>query len=169
MDDIGNLVYILVFIIWFLYRTFGKSGKKQSRPIPPFNRTSSSDQSTSDPAKPRPAEASRPPVTFEEMLRELTGAPPVTVEKEHDSFEEAPDYYPSPEAEEEEPSFEVLETTGESYKPSPALNPATGKFQEFDVRKSRSSKAVRKALNTFKSRKGVRQAFILKEIFDRKY
>ena len=162
MDDIGNLVYIIVFIIWFLYRTFGKAGKKQSRPLPPFNpsadggepiETEPSGQSQEKPA----------PMTFEEMLRELTGAPPVSVEEppEVDYEEEEFDQY------QEDSRFEVMEPVEEL--PSPPSLTTTGKFKEFEISKARSSKAARAAIKKFKSPQGVKQAFIMKEIFDRKY
>ena len=163
MDDIGNLVYILVFIIWFLYRTFGKGGKKPTRPMPPI------DQGAPPPDSGRnqgPTESTPPPVTFEDILRELTGAPPATPERQPEIVEEdVPDRYEEYYPEEEETKFEVLE-------PQPQQAPITSdstKFKEFEIKTERSSLAARQAFKMMKSKQGARQAFILKEIFDRKY
>jgi len=165
MDDIGNLVYILVFIIWFLYRTFGKGVKKPVKPASP------ADQRRPDPDLHRgPSESTPPPVTFEDVLRELTGAPPETRAKEP-QLEEVPetyetDYYPEPE--EEETYFEVLEPTIEiPTAPGPVIGGR--RFKELDVRKKRISKTARAAVKMFRSPQGVRQAFLMKEIFDRKH
>ena len=162
MDDIGNLVYIAVFIIWFLYRTFGKAGKKQSRPLPPFNPSSDGGESVETEASGRTQEKPAP-MTFEELLRELTGAPPVTVEKPAEVDYEAEEFDQS----QEESRFEVLEPVEEL--PSPPQFAITSRFKEFELSNARSSKAARAARKMFKSPQGAKQAFIMKEIFDRKY
>ncbi len=165
MDNIGDVVYILVFIIWFLYRVFGKKGKKPSKPGTPPN---------TSPGAPdlgrerRTTESTPPPVTFEDILRELTGAP-VSTPKPEPKAEDIPESFtieydiePEPET-----SFEVLEPEiSIPPAPGPALNE---RFKEFEVKKSRSSKAARAAFKMLKTKQGARQAFIMKEIFDRKY
>ena len=166
MDDIGNLVYILVFIIWFLYRAFSKGGKKPVKPASPPG------QGRPHPGPAResgPSQSTPPPVTFEDILRELTGAPPQTIERAPEVVEEIPEtysteYYPEPE---EETAFEVLEPAPET--PATTLHTGSSRFKVFEVKKKRSSKSARQALKMFKSKQGVRQAFIMKEIFDRKY
>jgi len=161
MDDIANLAYVLIFVVWFLYKTFVK-GKKKTRPLPPF------DQRAPEPTQRRPGESTSPPVTFEDVLRELTGAPPVTAKKP-EIIEEIPEPYliediPSSM---EETSFEVYETPEETKPPTGMV--LEGRFDAFKIHKSRASKAARGALKMLKTKQGAKQAFIMKEIFDRKY
>lgn len=167
MDDIGNLVYVLVFIIWFLSRLFGKGRKKPvTKPTKSGHETPDQDYQNT----PGPTESTPPPVTFEDILRELTGAPS---EKKPEPAIEIPEtyyedtYVDEPEHEEESTSFEVLETEYKPQTPSPFED--SGKFNAFDKKKSRSSKSARKAFRMMQSAEGARQAFIMKEIFDRKY
>ena len=166
MDDIGNLLYIAVFIIWFLYRLFGKGGKKPARPMPPFDPSAPPPEPMEDiPSEPRSKRPSTPPITFEDILRELTGAPqsePQTTE----TYEHLPEVEPLSH-EVEETSFEVMETPEPSAKRSQIVD--QGKFKEFEIHKERSSKAARAAFKLMRSKQGARQAFIMKEIFDRKY
>jgi hypothetical protein len=172
MDDIGNLLYILVFVIWFLYRTFGKGGKKPARPAGP------ADQGRPDPDYQRergPSKSTPPPVTFEDILRELTGAPPESRKQEPETVQEIPEEYYA--GQDEETSFEVLEPEmpsraekkpeiGIPSLPGPKL---TSRTKEVDVKKKRSPMAARKAFEMFRTPQGAKQAFIMKEIFDRKY
>lgn len=176
MDDIGNLVYILVFIIWFLYRTFSKGGKKPAtgkklaKPTPARGRNEPDRDFTRQRG---PSESTTPPVTFEDILRELTGAPQDS--REPQTVEEIPEDYTdyNPETE-EETSFEVLEPIAEQPKPEIQIPTLPGpklteRFKEFEIKKQRSSKAAREAVKMFRSPQGARQAFLMKEIFDRKY
>ena len=158
-DDIGNLVYIIVFAIWFLYRVFGKGGKKTSKPMPPF-----------DSSAPVPnQESQRPTATFEDVIRELTGAPPPVVEKETKEFDELPELYPV-----EEISENMEETSFEVYDPPKVVEPTPkflikGRFHEFKNKRKPGSKAARKAIAMFRNKQGAKQAFIMKEIFERPY
>ena len=164
MDNIGDLAYILVFIVWFLYRIFVKTGKKTSPSSPPFDPSTDGGESTATaPPRGKTREATPPPMTFEEMLRELTGAPQPAVEEEPEDYYESDDSY----EEEDESSFEVLEPMEDS--PTPPKFESTGKFKEFELRPKRTSKAAKAAIKMFKSPQGAKQAFIMKEIFDRKY
>ena len=162
MDDIGNLVYIIVFIIWFLYRTFGKGSKKRTKPFP-----SGDGQPSTRPApKSGPTEATPPPVTFEDILRELTGAPPAPQPEvlEEESELTSRGYYPEVD---QEPAFEVLEPKMEV--PEIPKVRTDWRFKEFEVKREKSSKAARAAFKALRSKQGARQAFLMKEIFDRKY
>lgn len=162
MDDIANLAYVLIFVVWFLYKTFVK-GKKQSRPLPPF------DQRAPEPTQQRSRESTSPPISFEDVLRELTGAPPVTA-KEPEIIEETLEPYPIEDIHSsmEEPSFEVFGTPDET-QPAVSRQVLNADFSAYKVRKERSSKAARGALRMLKTKQGAKQAFIMKEIFDRKY
>ncbi len=164
MDDIGNLVYILVIIILFLYKIFWKGKKKPASPLPPVD--------TSTP-EPKPQErstrdATPPPITFQDVLRELTGTPPVTV-TEPEKIDEIPELYPVEDIPPttEETSFEVFETTAETQ-------PAKGRqvlddFSAYKVTKEHSSKAAREVFKMLRSKNGLKKAIILKEILDRPY
>jgi len=167
MDDIGNLVYILVFIVWFLSRLFGKGRKK------PAAKPSTSEPNTQEydsPQPSRPSESTPPPVTFEDILRELTGAPSTKPAPQPVPREDYPDretYLDEPEEEERETSFEVLDTDYQSADPE--LMPDLGKLKVLGTRKQKTSQAARQAFNMMRTPQGARQAFLMKEIFDRKY
>ena len=164
MDDIGNLVYILVFVIWFLYKTFWKRKKKPASPLPPV-----------DPSAPEPKpqerstrDATPPPITFEDVLRELTGTPPVTV-TEPEKIDEIPELYSVEDIPPtmEETSFEVFETTAET-QPAKGRQ-VLGDFSAYKITKEHSSKAAREVFKMLRSKNGLKKAIILKEILDRPY
>ncbi len=179
MDDIGNLVYILVFVIWFLYKTFVKGQKKKNKPQTPFEPHDSEAESPGTYNAPSPPKEtynapSPPPVTFEDVLRELTGAPPAPIEKpiteEPGHFlDEEPDPYLVPDLPTtvEETSFEVYESPKDI---KPVSDPMIWeRHAHFKIKKERASKATRGAIRMLKTKQGAKQAFIVKEIFDRKY
>lgn len=166
MDDIGNLAYLLVFVIWFLYKIFGKGKKKTTRPLRPLVSTGA--------PEPKPQEQSSrdstsPPITFEDVLRELAGTRPVTV-TEPEEIDETPELYPVEDIPPtmEETSFEVFETTAETQ-------PAKGRqvladFSAYKITKEQhSSKAAREVFKMLRSKNGLKKAIILKEILDRPY
>ncbi len=164
MDDIGNLVYLLVLIIWILYKIFWKGKKKPASPLPPVD--------TSAP-EPKPQElstrdATPPPITFGDVLRELTGTPPVTV-TEPEKIDEIPELYPVEDTPPttEETSFEVFETTAET-QPAKGRQ-VLGDFSAYKITKEHRSTAAREVFKMLKSKNGLKQAIILKEILDRPY
>lgn len=168
MDDIQNLLYFAFLIIWFLWRAFsgGKKKKNQKQhPTPPLNQPANYPESTSEPAQ---------PVTFEDILRELSGAPP----------REAPKPQSVPEStyhEEEEASFE--DVYGRSYQDDPKQSEETtaeyssghpdyvieGGFKEFAIKRNRGSKVARDVRKLLRKPGGLKKAIVLKEILDRKY
>jgi len=111
MDDIGNLAYLLVFVIWFLYKIFGKGKKKTTRPLRPLV-TRAPEPKTQEQSS---RDSTSPPITFEDVLRELAGTRPVTV-TEPEEIDETPELYPVEDIPPtmEETSFEVFETTAET-------------------------------------------------------
>ena len=164
MDDIQNIIYFAVLIIWFLSRAFGGNKKKkkqqQQYPTPPLNES-----------QPLPDYQDQPksqPVTFEDILRELSGAPPKASTPEPAPFEE-------------ESSFE--EVFGQSYEDShqkssePEPEDAVGHpdfvveggFKEFAIKKDRGTKIARDVRRFLRKPDGLKQAIVLKEILDRKY
>jgi hypothetical protein len=165
MDDIGNLVYILVFIVWFLSRIFGKKGKKTKPQSSPAEQQGSE---SSYPDRRGPTESTTPPVTFEDILRELTGAPSAPKSPEPQVEEEFETYYTDdiPNSG-EETSFEVFEP--ELEIPTPAPTYKILKLKEIKSKRQGSSKAALQAVKMLRSKQGARQAFLMKEIFDRKY
>ena len=175
-DDIGNLVYIIVFAIWFLYRVFGKARKKTARPMPPFDSEAPepSPQEYRPTEAARPTEPTRPTINFEDILRELTGAPatPQPIPEVVPEFEEDYPYkedYPIDDIGPtlEEASFEVHDTAKK-------VEPISSFLRErrslgFQIKKHQTSKAARAAFKMMQSKHGAKQAFIMKEIFDRPY
>ena len=164
MDDIGNLAYLLFFVIWFLYRIFGKGKKKTTRPLRPVDTRA---------PEPKPQEQSSrdstsPPITFEDVLRELTGTRPVTV-TEPEEIDETPELYPVEDIPPtmEETSFEVFETTAET-QPAKGRQ-VLGDFSAYKITKEHSSKAAREVFKMLRSKNGLKKAIILKEILDRPY
>jgi hypothetical protein len=163
MDDIGNLVYLLVFVIWFLYKIFGKGKKKTTRPLRPVD-TRAPEPKTQEQSS---RDSTSPPMTFEDVLRELTGAP--SVPRKRPEIYQAPDPYPVEDIPNsmEETSFEVYETPRESQPVTDTV--MTGRASAYVLPQARSSKAAKGALRMLKTKQGAKQAFIMKEIFDRKY
>ena len=167
MDDIQNIIYFAVLIIWFLSRAFGGNKKKKQRqqqqqyPTPPLNESGPLPEYRDQP-KPEP-------VTFEDILRELSGAPPKTAPPPPAPFEE------------EESSFE--EVFGQSYEDTqhkttePKAEEAVGHpdfvleggFKEFVIKKDRGTKIARDVRRILRKPDGLKQAIVLKEILDRKY
>ena len=106
-------------------------------------------------------------MTFEDVFRELTGAP--TVPRKRPEIYQAPDPYPVEDIPNamEETSFEVYETPRESQPVTDTV--IIGRASGYALTKKRSSKAARGAFRMLKTKQGAKQAFIMKEVFDRKY
>ncbi len=155
MDDIQNLLYLAILVIWFLSRVFGKKKQKPK----PVSGTPGPNQDSKSAPEP-------PPVTFEDILRELTGG---STKEEPAPYEEE---YVSDEVEYQE------EDDGHEYEPiapDPViLTPQPVEyeqraFKQFRIKSSRGSKSARKVRKLLQSRNGLKQAIILKEILDRPY
>ncbi len=147
-------------------------GKKKKNipqtPFEPYDSEAESPETYNVPSPPKETNnaPSPPPVTFEDVLRELTGAPPA--DPGH-FLDEEPDPYLVPDLPTtvEETSFEVYQSPKDI---KPASDPMIWeRHAHFKIRKKRASKATRGALRMFKTKQGAKQAFIVKEIFDRKY
>ena len=67
----------------------------------------------------------------------------------------------------EETSFEVHDTA-KKVEPISKFS-MEGKFRGFEIEKRKTSKAASAAFKMLRSRQGAKQAFIMKEIFDRPY
>ena len=164
MDDIGNLAYLLFFVIWFLYKIFGKGKKKTTRPLRPLV-TRAPEPKTQEQSS---RDSTSPPITFEDVLRELAGTRPVTV-TEPEEIDETPELYPVEDIPPtmEETSFEVFETTAET-QPAKGRQ-VLGDFSAYKITKEHSSKAAREVFKMLRSKNGLKKAIILKEILDRPY
>ena len=164
MDDIQNIIYFAVLIIWFLSRAFGGSKKKKQKqyPTPPINQSDEYGEVLDQPKS--------EPVTFEDILRELSGAPP----KAQPAPEPEPQYY------EQESNYE--DVFGKPYEETEALDAPQekkaighpdfvieGGFKEFAITKKRGPKVARDVRRLLRQRNGLKQAIVLKEILDRKY
>lgn len=161
MDDIGNLIYVLLFVIWVLYRIFGPGKKQIQKPLPPIDETAS---------VPGNGDSRRQPVTFEDILRELTGAPAPAAETKS---QEPEIIYREPEPEGTY-DLEEYETTGvatSSISPAPAFPELKSKKIEVVETPGRKGgvQAAREVRKMLRSKNGLRKAIILKEILDKPY
>ena len=158
MDDIQTLIYFGLLIIWFLSRVFSK--KKQKKPQAP-NQTAPRSRTSTPPKTPKTQE---PSVTFEDILRELTGTPaaPSAEPKRVPDFPEVPHLVP-----EEEPQYREKEPAPLPSHPDIVVR--QGAFKEFVVREEKGPKVAREVFKLLKRPQGLKQAIILKEILDRPY
>lgn len=167
MDDIGNLLYIAIAVLYFLYRAFAKPKGKGKKPVrkTPQSAPASGPITTTQPPKTKP-------LTFEDILRELAGEekpkePEVTYESEpYQESEVVFDYEEQEdEVEEELPTYrtEVQPVSG-----SRLASTEPGRLSPFKIEK-RTSALHTDIHNTLSTLEGAKKAFILKEIFDRKY
>jgi len=159
MDDIQTLIYFGLIIIWFLSRVFSK--KKQKKP--PVPNQAPTRTRTSPP--PKTQKAPEPAVTFEDILRELTGTPvsaPAEPSKRVPDFPEIPQLIP-----EEEPHYKEEEPAPVSSHPDIIMR--EGAFKEFVVKQKKGPKVAREVFKLLKQPQGLKQAIILKEILDRPY
>ncbi len=157
MDDIQTLIYFGLIIIWVLSRVFSK--KKEKKPPVP-SQASARTQTGTRPKTQKPPE---PTVTFEDILRELTGTPvsaPAEPAKRVPDFPEIPQLVP-----EEEPHYQE-EPPVTSH---PDIVVREGAFKEFVIREDKGPKVAREVFKLLKRPQGLKQAIILKEILDRPY
>lgn len=176
------LIYIIIGIIYFLFNRLKKKGPEE--------------QEVDGPGE-QPSDSNRPrPVSFEELLREITeGKQP---KPEQPVFESKRQYRPEPEPqpayvdydddiEEEEKSLEKVtfdqERTNEIYENAkkmafnrPSLeeslkladvNTSFGKFKEFEVKTERN--LLLEYTKDLRDPKGFKKAFILSEVLNRKH
>lgn len=195
MDDGGNLIYYLILgAIYLLSRMFGKKKKQPAKPVRrPENRHSPEEEYDAVEA---PTAEKEPALSFEEILRELSGVP-----------QPKPQADPSPRHEAEAmPSMEALKPEA-GYKPAPLIEgrqqPAyaidemdqiatefkvpkafgSDRLSEPDLAASRRKDLSFKRddkyrikvkedfdyLSIFREENGAAKAFVMGEIFNRRY
>ena len=168
MDDIGNLLYIAIAVLYFLYRAFAKPKGKGKKPVrqKPQSTPASGPVTTSQSPKTKP-------LTFEDILRELAGGEKT---KEPEMMQE-PEVLPDQEVvfDYDEEMDEEIEEEVPAYRK--AVQPVSGsrlasteagRLSPFKIEK-RTSALHQDIHKSFASLEGAKKAFILKEIFDRKY
>jgi len=172
MEDNGNIIYYLILgAIYLLSKVFGKKkAKPGAKPV---------QKRTITPPTAEKEEAE--PISFEEILRELSGAKQPKPEPDPEPM---PAYNPIPEpipyAAVEEPSYsvdemdeiavdyEVPKAFGYKNKPEPKIERKVLTFERDDHFKIRKKRQV-DYLEDLYEEDGAAKAFVLSEIFARKY
>jgi len=168
-DNLQILIYIIFFAIYLLSRVFRNKNKQAPRP----SREMESDE---------PATTDAPPLTFEDILRELT-----TGEKPRQTVRRQTPQPPKPEPARREYEFksdypdddEIEEVFQDSVKKAQniktldemvELKEPVLKFKEYDVKEEgHQSSLASEIRNMLMNPDDARKAIILKEILDRKF
>ena len=175
MEDNGNIIYYLILgAIYLLSRVFGKKKKKPGA-VPPKRGT----------IAPPTAESEEPaPLSFEEILRELSGAKQPKPESDHDPVRDpipvpafAPqqpiepvwqEKYSVDDMDEIAVDYEVPPAIGSEYKKQPKIKRKKLTFTRTDHFKIKEKRNVN-YLDSLSEQDGAAKAFVLSEIFARKY
>ncbi len=191
MDDNGNIIYYLVLgAIYLLSRVFGKKKKPAAKPAQrPVRRVVEEDRaSESAPIEAPTAKKEEAPLSFEEILRELSGVPqpkpvadPRPIEEPTNDY---PEFDPAPSLENRpQPSYaldEMDSIAGEMKYPKSFGSERLAEPNTMDIkRKVLSFKRDDKYkiqekesvdyLNIINEQNGAAKAFVWSEIFNRKY
>lgn len=153
--DIGNLVYILFVVVIFILNMFSKAKKKRQQNLP----------KAEDPSTVGPPPTSKGK-SFEELLEEFTGnadtpqPPPLppTVERKPAP---KPKPKPAPVYQEKAKAKPVLQKP----KSHSVLTTEFGRFEEFEEEEVEGNDYS----ELFKDQDSAQKAFVLSEIFQRKY
>lgn len=194
MDDGGNLIYYLIIgAIYLLSRAFGK---KKKQPAKPASKPQPRRQIEEEDARPvqAPTSENEPVLSFEEILRELSGVPkpkpqadptpksnptpatdviePVRRVKPAPPIEGAPQpYYAVDEIDEIASEFKVPKPIGADRLEEPDLAALRRKDLQFKRDDKYRIKMKRKVdyLRMLREPNGPAKAFVMGEIFNRKY
>ena len=169
MDNIETILYVVLAVIYFLYRAFSKSKGKGKKPVQKGSPSApaSGPVSTNQPPKTKP-------LTFEDILRELAGGeketePEVTYGTEPELTQDTEVVFDYDEAEEEmEEELPAYRTKVQPVSGSHLASTKGGRLNPFKIRK-KTSKLHKDIYKSLSSLEGAKKAFILKEIFERKY
>jgi len=172
VDDNGNIAYYIVLgIIYLLSRFFGKKKKKKQ----PVNRPLE-EQDIEAPTATKEAE---PSLSFEDILRELSGDTKPKPEPETIPYS-APDVVSLPDSEiKPAPAYQFDETAVDKvpksigYEPLPEPN-LISKKKKKNVYGRMGAFIIKEEvtvdyLEDFYTENGAAKAFVLSEIFNRKY
>ena len=173
MEDNSNIIYYLILgAIYILSRVFGKKKKKPGA-VPPQKRK----------IVPPTAESEEPaPLSFEDILRELSGgkqpkpepdpepvpAPAFTAPPEPAIRPSMEEQYSVDEMDEIAVDYEVPKAIGGKYKPDKSIKRKQLTF-ERDVHFKIIEKKEVDYLKNLSEEDGAAKAFVMSEIFARKY
>jgi hypothetical protein len=167
MEDNGNYIYYLVLgAIYVLSKLFGKKKKKPTA-LPSKKRN----------IVPPTSESEEPaPLSFEDILRELSGAKeskpeplPEPEMQEIPAFEAVPEStYQNDEIDEIAVEYEVPKAIGSEYKSAPAIERKDLTFKR-EINFAIEEKETVDFLEGLNDHNGAAKAFVMSEIFTRKY
>lgn len=149
--DIGNLVYIIFLVVIFVLNLFSKAKKKKRENMP----------RAEDPTAPVPRPTPKGK-SFEELLEEFTGNAP------------EPPPLPPPVTRKPTPKPKPAPVYQEKAKAQPVLQPQkshsvlTTEFKRFEEFEEEDVERTDYA-ELFEDQDSARKAFVLSEIFQRKY
>jgi hypothetical protein len=173
MEDNGNIIYYLILgAIYILSRVFGKKKKKPGA-VPPQKRNI---------APPTAESEEKAPISFEEILRELSGskqpkpvpepapvpAAAYTTLPEPANKSVREENYSVDEMDQIAVDYEVPKAFGSEYEPQPEIKRKKLTFErdEHFIIKERRTVDY---LDNLTDEDGAAKAFVLSEIFARKY
>ena len=195
MDDNGNIIYyILLGVIYLLSRVFGKKKKPPAKPARSPQRRQAPANREDQEREPvqAPTAEKEPALSFEEILRELSGVPQPKPKADPqpqptpalDALEPETGINPAPQIEgRPQPSYAVDEMdqiAGEFKTPKPfgsdrlpepdlaALRRKKLSFERDDKYSLKERRTVN-YLEILKEKDGPAKAFVLGEIFNKKY
>jgi hypothetical protein len=167
MEDNGNYIYYLILgAIYLLSKLFGKK-KKQPTAVPRKKR---------DIARPTTESEGPPPLSFEDILRELSGAKepkpeplPEPVLPEIPAFEAVQEpAYQNDDIDDIAVEYKVPKAIGSEYKSAPVIERKVLTFKRtanFAI----EEKETVDFLEGLNDHNGAAKAFVMSEIFTRKY
>ena len=176
MEDNGNIIYYVILgAIYILSKVFGKKKKKPGA-IPPNQKRNIT--------PPTAAKEEAEPISFEEILRELSGAKQPKPVSDPELIP-SPAYTPLPEPgrtmdsiqgeaysvgeiDEIAVDYEVPKDFGQMYTPQPEIKRKVLTFERDDHFKIKEKRTV-DYLDVLSEEDGAAKAFVLSEIFARKY
>ena len=192
MDDNGNIIYYVVLgLIYVISRFFGKKKKAPVKPQPKRSVNDPQRRSEPKPIQAPTAEKEAAPMSFEDILRELSGVPqpkpepepePVTYAAPAPREVKQPGYLQDLE-ERPQPAYALdgMDSIAVDYKvPKPIgydrlTEPEAAALRRKDLSFKRDShykieqKGTVDYLEIFSEKNGAAKAFVMSEIFNRKY
>lgn len=178
MDDLQLLIYIIFIVLFILSRALRKK-----KPVSPDN----AEQNTGgEQASARPA--SKRPVTFEDLLRELERLPPEKSENEEWEESKVVESVDQKETENQYPTYATYESQEEQSTIDPEYEkylkdagmtpldeqidieePLKKRFEEYRIQQKEHKQNAARYKQLLKDPETLKDAIILQEILKRKY